>query len=650
VSDRPDFLSLPDLEPLFAAELARRAQARAHQDREAVLAECATLAGFIKNAWHVLEPGQPYVHSWHIDAVCLHLEAVTDGWIQRLLINIPPGTMKSLLVSVFWPAWEWGPRGLPNMRYLTTSYEEELVNRDNLRMRRLVESEWYQSLWGDAVKRSEKWAVRKFENRAGGGREGRSFISMTGGRGDRVIIDDPHSTKTAESDAERGTTTSIFREAIPTRVNNPDSSAIIVIMQRLHQTDVSGVALELEQGYVHLCLPMEFEPERKCRTRIGPGRFWEDPRTEEGELLFPDRFPRQVVDRDKRAMGIYAVAGQFQQRPTPREGGLFNVGMIEVVAAPPPMTKIVRAWDFASTKKKQAVGGDPDWTAGVQMGRGIDGFFYILDTRRFRETAGKVRATVQATASQDGTGVYVRIPQDPGQAGKDQVANYAQALAGYMLKAVPVSGDKELRATPLAAMVDLGMVKMVRGPWNADFMAEAQLFPAGTHDDQVDAAADAFNELAGIVPGEGLLEFYRQEAERAALDGLGDAPRILTDKRGLVPLYPPPGFTMAFGLSGECYRADPDGRVYVLPEDVGLANAPGWERAPPPDDAGEPGPNDHLQEYLAYIRNTGQVPLPVADFDDDWEPIGPNVRRQLVAAGLAVESAGGIRLTAPLRQ
>jgi hypothetical protein len=127
----------------IASEMAERARLYADAER----AKCVTLAGFIREAWPILEPGRTYKHGWHIDAVCEHLEAVTDGWIDRLVINIPPASMKSLLVSVFWPAWEWGPRALPHLRYLTGSYELGLSVRDNLRMRRLVESEWYQRLW-----------------------------------------------------------------------------------------------------------------------------------------------------------------------------------------------------------------------------------------------------------------------------------------------------------------------------------------------------------------------------------------------------------------------------------------------------------------------------------------------------------------------
>ena len=166
--------------------------------------------------------------------------------------------MKSLLVSVFWPAWEWGPQGRASLRYLASSYSENYVKRDSRRMRDLVASEWYQGLWGDKV-RLVRAGELSFANEETGFREGVPFPSLTGGRGDRVIIDDPHSTETAESEAERTRTARIFRESVPTRLNDPATSAIVIIMQRLHANDVSGIALSLKLGYDHLCLPMEFE-------------------------------------------------------------------------------------------------------------------------------------------------------------------------------------------------------------------------------------------------------------------------------------------------------------------------------------------------------------------------------------------------------
>jgi hypothetical protein len=289
--------------------------------------ECEeSLAEFIRQAWHIVEPGAPYIHNWHVDLIAESLEAITEGVelddgtpYNRLLINVPPGMMKSLLTNVFWPAWEWGPRNMPHLRYLCASHSMDLAIRDSTKMRRLIESEWYQARWGDRVQITKDQNQKtKFELTSTGFRQAVAAGSITGARGDRVIIDDPHSVEGANSDQQRASTIEWFLEAVPTRLNKPMESAIVVIMQRLHEEDVSGVIIDKDLGYDHIMLPMRYEPGRSFPTMLG----LEDPRTEEGELIFPDRFPEVVVDRDENAMGPYAVAGQFQQSPEPRGGGV----------------------------------------------------------------------------------------------------------------------------------------------------------------------------------------------------------------------------------------------------------------------------------------------------------------------------------------
>jgi predicted phage terminase large subunit-like protein len=483
--------SLPPLHSLSEvdAEIERRRIAR---DADRIRARCKTLAGFVREAWHVLEPGNPYIHGWHIDAICEHLQAITDGRLTRLLINVPPGFSKSLLVSVFWPAWEWGPAGLPHLGYIATSYKEDFCKRDTRKMRDLVSSEWYRALWPHVV--LTRAGELSFQNDQRGVRDGIAFPSLTGGRADRVLIDDPHSTETAESDSDRDRTTRIFRESVPTRLNNPTMSAIVLIMQRLHQDDLSGVIERLKLPYEKLILPMEFEPERRCSTSIG----FTDPRSYAGELLFPERFPRAVVERDKIPMGPYAVAGQFQQRPAPRVGGMFERRWFGTVDAAPARAKRVRAWDLAATEKSGS--NNPDFTAGVLMARDEQGIFYIEHVERFRAGGDAVERAIINLAESDPPGTKVRLPQDPGQAGKAQAQYLARQLAGHTVVVKPVSGSKSVRSEPLASQAAAGNVKVVKGPWNDVFIEELCLFPNGSNDDQADAAADAFSELV-LGPG-----------------------------------------------------------------------------------------------------------------------------------------------------
>lgn len=477
---------------------------RLNTERAAILAKCQTLHGFIEEFWYVLEPSAPFVTGWALKAMCDHLEAVHRGDIQNLLITVPPGMMKSLLVSVFFQAWEWGPRGRPDLRYLATSYSEANVLRDSNKVRKLIESPKYQALWGESVTRSSKWGEHKFENTAGGNRDCRPFGSMTGGRGDRVLIDDPHSTETAESDAERGATTRRFREGATDRLNDISRSATIVIMQRLHEKDVAGVILSLDLGYVHLNLPMEFEADRRCATVLRPANdgnpaiLFEDPRTRPGELLFPERFPADALATLKRAKGPYAWAGQYQQRPAPREGGIFERNWFTPVGAVPAGSVRVRKWDLAATEEGK--GGDPDYTAGVLIARDPLGFFYVEDVIRFRGSAADVERAVVSTAARDKMRYgellqLIHLSQDPGQAGKAQVGYLTRALAGHLVKAEPETGSKEVRASPFAAQAEAGNVRLVQAAWNEDFLAELEVFPNGSHDDQVDAASGGFNAM-----------------------------------------------------------------------------------------------------------------------------------------------------------
>lgn len=494
-------VQLPSLAEIRAERARRAAEAereRVARDAERIRERCKTLAGFVSEAWPILEPKAKLVWGWPLQAMAEHLEAVTRGDITRLLTNCPPGLMKSLLHSVFWPAWEWGPAGLPHMRYLTSSYSQENVLRDNTKMRRLVESQWFQSLWPEVRMSPDQNAKGKFENTKSGAREGRPFASMTGGRGDRVIIDDPHSTETAESETERKNTIRIFRESISDRLNDPERSAIVVIMQRLHEGDVSGTIIKLGLPYVHLCLPMEYEagPFKRDGRIIDPESpnaiGFVDPRSSEGELLLPERFSREAVEGLKKAKGEYAYAGQYQQRPTPREGGLFKREWFDgkMINSAPPGTVWVRHWDLAATKDAKAAR-----TAGVKLGRAPDGSFIVGHVVKTQEEGARVRALIKGTAEIDGKDVEISLPQDPGQAGKVQAQDMVLLLAGWKVKAQPETGDKVTRAEPFSSQCEAGNVYIVKGEWNESYLDELCLFPGGAFKDQVDATSGAFGRL-----------------------------------------------------------------------------------------------------------------------------------------------------------
>ena len=492
------------------------------------------LIDFIKNGWHQLEPGSPFVPGWAVEATCDHLQAVTEGEIRRLLINVPPGCTKSMTTSVFWPAWEWGPRNLSSYRYILAAHEKELATRDNVRCRDLIQDQWYQDHWGDRIQvKPDDSGKEKYSNTMTGWRKASSVGSgLTGWRGDRIILDDPHSIKKADSDAFREDVLRWFSETLPTRLNKPSESAIVVIMQRVHERDVSGLILAEELGYEHLMLPMEFEAERRSYSIVMPSyienpkkvkvmwnkdekawrpyvkgtlddtgepietkmKYASDARKKDGDLLWPERFTRQSVDELKKALrswgGSYAEAGQLQQRPSPRGGGMFAKDDWQYVdRVPEGATRRSRGWDLAATSNKDRK--SAAYTACVRISM-FEGRIYIEDVDRRQAGPSGVENMIKSNAARDGYGVMQDFPQDPGQAGKVQKVSIGKLLHGYSFKFSPESGSKENRADPLAAQVEIHNVYLVRGHWNAAFINEASLFPNGQFKDQVDAASRAY--------------------------------------------------------------------------------------------------------------------------------------------------------------
>jgi phage terminase large subunit-like protein len=278
-----------------------------------------SLAHFVRQAWPLIEPATPLVWGWHMDAVCRHLEAVSEGRLPRLIIEIPPGSSKSTIVSVMWPVWHWIKR--PATRFLTGSYALGLATRDALRSRRIITSPWFQTRWGHTFRLTgDQNAKSRYDNDRTGYRIALSVGSATTGeRGDVTLVDDPHNVREADSEAVRIGTLQWHDEAFYNRLNDPKRGGRVIMGQRVHEQDLTGHLLA-RGGWEELRIPEEYEPDRPCRTAIG----WEDPRREAGELMRPERFGLAERDDAKATLGAVAYAAQHQQRPTPRGGAAFQ--------------------------------------------------------------------------------------------------------------------------------------------------------------------------------------------------------------------------------------------------------------------------------------------------------------------------------------
>ena len=453
-----------------------------------------SLSEFIKQAWHIVEPGARYAHGWHIDAMAEHLEAVTNGQITRLLINVPPGAMKSLIVNVFWPAWEWGPKKMPHLRYLTASHSQNLAVRDNIRLRRLIMNDWFRYRYPHVILMKDQNAKIKFENNKLGFSEATAAASITGSRADRVKIDDPLSVDDAESKVILESRELWFTEAVPTRLVSPEFSAIVLIMQRLNQLDTSEQAIKM--GYEHLMLPMQFETERRCKTSIG----FVDPRTEEGELLFPERYPLHVVEKLKQVIGSYATAGQLQQRPSPREGSIIKVEWLKNRFIVPrdangkiklnDFKERYQSWDTAFKE-----GEENDYSVCTTWGLKDDGF-YLLHRLRMRMDFPTLEQKAIELANH-----YLpnQILIEDKASGQSLVQAFKRKTR-LPVKAVKIDRDKTARLNAISGYFEAMRVWLPANEvWveevDGGYIEEMTTFPNGNHDDQVDSTSQFFLEI-----------------------------------------------------------------------------------------------------------------------------------------------------------
>lgn len=280
--------------------------------------ECRrSLKQFATSAWHIIEP-RPFVDGWVVDAICEHLEAVTRGDIRRLVINIPPRHTKSTLL-VLWRVWTWVQS--PSERFLTASYNHDLSIRDNVRCRRIIEDPWFQERYSREFQiAGDQNAKSFFENSVSGYQMAVSMKSTTGQGGSYLVIDDAHNADEAHSDAERETALIWFREVWTNRLNDQERDKMVLVGQRIHENDVCGYVLRERPDWEHLNLPALFEPSQRCTTSIG----WTDPRQQEGDLLWPERFSHATLDSLKRDLGTSGFAAQYQQTPVPAGGGQFK--------------------------------------------------------------------------------------------------------------------------------------------------------------------------------------------------------------------------------------------------------------------------------------------------------------------------------------
>lgn len=476
-----------------------------------------TLAEFVSAAWEGRSPDggtMPFesvelAWNWHMDSMCQHLEALLlnkpgpngEPCPQNLLMNVPPGSMKSLIFSVFAPAWMWLHR--PSWRAIFASGTPSVVTRDSLKCRTLIQSDWYQKTfkptWKISVDQNEK---QHFANTAGGFRKGvGAGGTVTGERADFLGVDDPNDAKEITSKAHRTTINDNWWDsAFHNRIADPTSSKRAGIMQRLHEEDWAGYVLEKEKGeWAHLCIPMEYDREGAGDKRTWIG--WSDPRTKDGELMFPERFTPKYLAAERLTLGSAGYAGQMQQRPVAAEGNRFKrdwwrfwsptgqteprpkgCGAIPPIRYNPNVDRRdfrIGSWDCTFKD-----GDDNDYVVGGTVD--VVGARRIV-VERYRRKAG-LGETLRAVQQQYDDFRPDEIIVEDKANGSAVIETFEAKIPGM----VPVDpkGGKESRAAVMEPKVEAGNWYLPEGaPWLDEWVDEFAAFPRGKHDDQVDMAS-----------------------------------------------------------------------------------------------------------------------------------------------------------------
>lgn len=509
---------------------------------------------FLTNAWKYID-ASPWRDGWPIEAVAEHLQAVVDGDIKRLIINIPPRHGKSTITSVAFPAWTWAqqhrsPTSGPGVQFLMASYANQLVLRDSVKCRRLIESPWYQGLWGDRFQlNSDQNTKSRFSNDQGGERLITSVgAAVTGEGGSIIVCDDPNSASEAFSEASIEATKEWWDGTMSTRLNDMKTGAYIIIQQRLAEDDLTGHVLEKEaDGWTHLCLPMRYEADRSFVTSIG----WEDPRQNEGDLLWPDRFGEEEVAKLEKSLGPFMAAGQLQQRPEPAGGGVIKREWWQLweERSFPPMDYIVASLDTAYTTKT-----NNDYSAltvwGVFTTDATSVANRILDAegrpiyydRTYSEFAPKLMLMHAWQERLEFHDLVEKVAKTckalkvdkllvENKAAGISVSQELRRLYGYEGFAVQLSDPKSMdKLARLYSVQHLFAEKMIFAPdkqWAEEVITQVGQFPKGKHDDLVDTVSMSIRHLRDI----GLLS---RSAER--IHEL-DRQKVYPGKQD-VPLYP----------------------------------------------------------------------------------------------------------------
>lgn len=514
------------------------------------------LASFAQRAIAEILPNLTLDWNWHLDLMCDRLTRLAAGEIRRLLICVPPRSLKSLLCSVIYPAWLLARNDAE--RLLCISYAQPLAEDFARQCRQLMGSRFYRSTFNTRLS-SERRAVEQFETTGGGSRIASSVHGVITGRGgDFIILDDPMKPEEALSEVGRKNVLDWMRNTLTSRPNSKRDQRLLVIMQRLHEEDVAGYLMG-QGGWETLVLPA-IATESAEHDFVVAGRSVTI-RREPGDPLHPVRESLETLEQLRRDMGNLTFAAQYQQNPLPTEGNLVKRSWFREFDAAVylPMERIIQSWDTGS--KTQAAN---DFSVCTTWGL-RDGNMYLLDVWRGKLEMPELCRKV--TELSDRYRPYRVLIEDKGAG----IALLQALHAQRFYKAFPYNpkGEKIVRLGGITPMIEGGFVHLPRdAPWLDDYLHEICGFPSTKHDDQVDSTSQALLWIQEQGDAGGLFEHYRQENE---------ARRAQAEDR-TVQLRVPPGISHLSMRDGTSLVVGVDRMAWVTEENAGPLLLAGFVR------------------------------------------------------------------------
>lgn len=452
-----------------------------------------SLAYFIKGAWPQIEQGV-YLSNWHIDAICEHLQAVTAGHIRNLIINVPPGSMKSLSVCVFWSAWMWLIN--PDLQQLFTSFDAGLTLRDGRRAQEILNSEWFRSRWGHRVRVDPRepggkyYAYTGAGTRAGGWRFATSIEGKTTGwHPDVRVFDDPTKPKEATKD-NLEKVIDWHKTTFSNRRRDPNTVAEVGIMQRLAENDLSGYLLA-KGKHVHLNIPLEYD--RTVAYVTGIGQYPRDPRTEDGESFWKARYTPTVIEETKATtadVGVYSC--QFQQNPIPTKGTVFLLDWLiaKKWVTLPAQGIYTQSWDMSFKGESTS-----DYVAGgLWLNVGAED--YLVDVYHEKvDFDGAAQAVLDKSKDKLWGKAGAKLIEDKAN-GPAILSHLRAKVSGLIPIKVDGNAGKIARAVASAPYWKAGNVYLPEdAPWLSTFRTEHAHFPRAKNDDLVDMSSQYLNYI-----------------------------------------------------------------------------------------------------------------------------------------------------------